>query len=165
MRNQILLLFLFCTPIFLAGCSNSNNDNFDLSNLKIPSQIKNKTSQTDINSPIINKKDNIINKLVAYPKVSQILDSARFGKNDPFSEEDITVNNLTYDFKLTGFLSTKINKYVFVSYLGREGSITTESIGGVNTFLLPNGAKVIKIEPKNMKLIINFENENFIFEM
>ena len=53
----------------------------------------------------------------------------------------------------------------FVNYLGREGSITKESIGGVNTFLLPNGAKVIKIDPKNTKLIINYENENFIFEM
>ena len=40
-----------------------------------------------------------------------------------------------------------------------------DSIGGVNTDLLPNGAKVIKIDPKNMKLIIYFENENFIFEM
>ena len=165
MRNQILLLFLSCTPIFLASCSNSNNDNFDLSNLKIPPEIKNKTSQTDLNSSIINKKDNTINKLVAYPKVSQILDSAKFGKDDPFSEEKIKINNLTSDFKLTGFLSTKINKYVFVNYLGREGSITSESIGGVNTFLLPDGAKVIKIDPKNMKLIINFENENFIYEM
>ena len=164
MRNQILL-FLSCTPIFLVSCSGSNNDNFDLSSLKIPPEIKNKTSQTDIKNTIINKKDNIINKLVEYPKVSQILDSAKFGKNDPFSEESIKVNNLTSDFKLTGFLSTKINKYVFVNYLGREGSITSESIGGVNTFLLPNGAKVIKVDPKNMKLIINFENENFIFEM
>ena len=164
MRNQILFLLLSCTPIFLASCISSNNDNFDLSNLKIPSEIKNKTSQTDINNSIINKKDNTINKLVAYPKVSQVLDSARFGKNDPFSEEKIKINS-TSDLKLTGFLSTKINNYVFVSYLGREGSITTESIGGVNTFLLPNGAKVIEIDPKNMKLIINFENENFIFQM
>ena len=39
------------------------------------------------------------------------------------------------------------------------------SIGGVNTNLLPNGAKVLKIDPKNNQLIINFENEKFIFEM
>ena len=92
------------------------------------------------------------------------MDSAKFGKNDPFSEKKIKINS-TSDLKLTGFLSTKINKYVFVNYLGREGSLTTESIGGENTSLLPDGAKVIKIDPKNMKLIINFENENFIFEM
>ena len=162
MRNQTLLLFLSCTPIFLASCGTPNNDNFDLSNLKIPPKIK--SPQTDIDSSIINKKDNNINKLVTYPKVSQVLDSAKFGKNDPFSEEKIKKNNLTSDFKLTGFLSTKINKYVFVSFLGREGSITTESIGGVNTLLLPNGAKVIKIDPTNMKLIINFENENYILK-
>ena len=104
----------------MASCGNSSNDNFDLSNLKIPSQIKNKISQTDVNSSTINKKDNTINKLVAYPKVSQILDSAKFGKNDPFSEKKIKINS-TSDLKLTGFLSTKINKYVFVNYLGREG--------------------------------------------
>ena len=40
-----------------------------------------------------------------------------------------------------------------------------DSIGGVNTDLLPDGAKVLKIDPKNKKLIINFENEKFIFEM
>ncbi len=163
MRNQILL-FLSCTPIFLASCSGSNNDNFDLSNLKMPSQIKNKTSQTDKNISKINKKDNTINKLVEYPKVSQILDSARFGKVDPFSEKKIKINS-TSDLKLKGFLSTKNNKYVFVSYQGREGYLTTESIGGVNTSLLPNSAKVIKIDPKNMKLIIYFDNENFVFEM
>ena len=66
---------------------------------------------------------------------------------------------------MTGFLNTEINKYVFVSYLDNEGTIKEGSIGGVNTDLLPNGAKVIKIDPKNMKLIIYFENENFIFEM
>ena len=45
-------------------------------------------------------------------------------------------------------------------YLNNKGTITEASIGGVNTNLLPNGAKVISIDPKNMKLIINFDNEN-----
>ncbi len=89
----------------------------------------------------------------------------KFGKKDPFSKVEIKSNKLNSDFKLTGFLNTEIKKYVFVSYLDNEGTITEESIGGVNTNLLPNGAKVISIDPKNMKLIINFDNENFIFEM
>ena len=71
---------------------------------------------------------------------------------------------MTSDFQLTGFLATKINKYVLVKYLGNEGSISEESIGGTNTFLLPNGARVINIDPKNLKLTINFENEDYIFE-
>ena len=87
------------------------------------------------------------------------------GKKILFSEGENSKNKLNSDLKLTGFLNTEINKYVFVSYLDNEGTIAKDSIGGVNTNLLPNGAKVIKIDPKNMKLIINFENEDFIFEM
>ena len=171
MSNQILLL-LFCTPIFLASCSRNNNDNFDLSNLRIPSEIKNNASQKDITSSIKeitslikDNKDLTTNKLVAYQKVSQILDSTRFGKNDPFSKEAIKVNNLTSDLQLKGFLNTKVNRYVFVSYLGSEGTIYEGSIGGINTNLLPDGAKVVNIDSKNSKLIIYFENENYIFEL
>jgi len=38
-------------------------------------------------------------------------------------------------------------------------------IGGGNNNLLPNGAKVISINPKNKKLIINYENKDFIFKL
>ena len=58
-----------------------------------------------------------------------------------------------------------MNKYVFVRYLNNEGTITEESIGGVNTNLLPNGAKVLNIDPKGLKLIINFEDEDYILEL
>ena len=79
------------------------------------------------------------------------------------------MNNLAQslysDFKLTGFLNTRINKYVFVSYLGQAGTITEESIGGVNTNLLPNGAKVLNIDPKKLELIINFEDKDYILEL
>ena len=69
------------------------------------------------------------------------------------------------NFKLNGFLNTKDNKYVFVSYLGQTGTITEESIGGKNTTLLPKGAKVLNIDPKKLKLIINFEDEDYILEL
>ena len=39
-----------------------------------------------------------------------------------------------------------------------------DSIGGSNTNLLPNGAKVVNIDSKKKKLEINFENEVYIFE-
>ena len=162
MRIQFLIL-LTCTPIFLVSCKTSVNDNFDLSNLKIPTNIE--TSQKDMSSSITKGKEIIQNKLVEYPDVSQIIDSVKFGKNDPFSEEKIKENNFTFNFKLTGFLNTKDNKYVFVSYLGQIGTITENSIGGENTNLLPNGAKVLKIDPKKLTLIINFENEDYILEL
>ena len=36
MRNIILLLLTFTSSILFVGCSKPNNDNFDLSNLKVP---------------------------------------------------------------------------------------------------------------------------------
>ena len=75
------------------------------------------------------------------------------------------VNNLNTNFKLTGFLNTKDNNYVLVNYLGQIGTITEESIGGLNTTLLPNGAKVLNIDPKKLKLIINFEDKDYILEL
>ena len=161
MRNQFLIL-LACTQILLVGCKSSVNDNFDLSNLKIPSNIE--TSPKEINSSITKEKKVVQNKLVAYPDVSQIIDSTKFGKNDPFSKEKIKENNLTSNFKLKGFFNTKNNNFVFVRYRGEEGTITEESIGGVNTTLLPDGAKVVSIDPKKLKLVINFDNEDYILE-
>ena len=64
---------------------------------------------------------------------------------------------------MTGFLNTKDN-YVFVSYQGNKGTISENSIGGSNTNLLPNGAKVIEIDSKKSQLKINFDNEVYIFE-
>ena len=50
-------------------------------------------------------------------------------------------------------------------YLDKEGTITEDSIGGINTNLLPIGAKVIKIDPKSKTTTINFENEILTFEL
>ena len=49
--------------------------------------------------------------------------------------------------------------------MGNEGAISENSIGGLNTNLLPNGAKVINIDNKKMQLKISFDNEDFIFEL
>ena len=86
------------------------------------------------------------------------------GKKIHFQKGETKVNQFSSDFKLKGFLNTKIEKYVFVSYLGNEGTISEDSIGGLNTNLLPNGAKVINIDPKKMQLKISFDNEDYIFE-
>ena len=150
----------------LSSCK-SKNENFDidLSDFKVPnkSPVKILNAESSDSSKLKNKI--IKNELKHYQNKSEVLSSVTFGKIDPFSKEGIKVNNLTSDFQLKGFLSTKLNKYVLVSYLGKEGTITSESIGGVNTFLLPNGAKVININPKTLKLIINFENKDYSFEL
>ena len=154
---------------FLLSSCKAKNDNFDidLSDFKIPNKTDLKIPNPEIPDSSETKNKIIKNELKNYQNKSEVLSSIKFGKDDPFSEENIKgkVNNLYSDFKLTGFLNTRINKYVFVSYLGNEGNITEESIGGVNTNLLPNGAKVLNIDPENLKLIINFEDEDYILEL
>ena len=166
MKNYITLkiILTFFLSSLLFSCSKKNNNiDFDFTTLK--KSKKDKVIDQENNNKI-NLENNIhIKDLVPLKDKQQVLSKVKFGKKDPFSKVEIKSNKLNSDFKLTGFLNTEIKKYVFVSYLDNEGTITEESIGGVNTNLLPNGAKVISIDPKNMKLIINFDNENFIFEM
>ena len=170
MKNNIVIktLLLIFGSTMLFSCSPKNNNlDFDFTTLKKSKEIK-------VNDNVIKDKDVIkttleknafIQDLVPLKNTQEILNKTKFGKKDPFSEGESQSNKLNSNLKLIGFLNTEINKYVFVSYLDNEGTIKEDSIGGVNTDLLPNGAKVIKIDPKNMKLIIYFENENFNFEM
>ena len=169
MKNNIklkLLLVIFTTSLLFSCAPKSNNIDFDFTTLKKSKKIKINNKENKDRDTIYNNENNIFFKdLIPLRDKQEILSKTKFGKKDPFSEVEVETNKLNSDLKLKGFLHTEINKYVFVSYLDNEGTITEDSIGGVNTNLLPNGAKVISIDPKNMKLIINFENENFIFEM
>ncbi len=156
----IFFIFIVAT---ISSCKQTKQNDFDFSNIKLPKKItsKNKEIKTNVNF----EKNIHIKDLVPLKDKQVILSKVKFGKKDPFSEGEIQSNKFISDFKLTGFLNTEINKYVFVSYLDNEGTITESSVGGINTNLLPVGAKVIKIDSINMKLIINFENEEYIFEM
>ena len=164
MKNNFYINFIYIlfSPILLTNCSQRNNIiDIDLSNLPKPKKTIEKENKKLINPS--NKQ--FIKDLTPLKDKDNLLSKFKFGKKDPFSEAEFNENKLTSEFKLTGFLSTKVKQYVFVNYLGKEGTISEESIGGVNTNLLPKGAKVVNIDPKFRKLIINFENENFVFEL
>ena len=166
MKNHIIIKIIlsFFVPLLLFSCSKKNNNiDFDFTTLK--KSKKDKVINQENNNKINLENNILIKDLVPLKNREEVLSKTKFGKKDPFSKGESQSNKLNSNLKLKGFLNTEINKYVFVSYIDNEGTITEGSIGGVNTDLLPNGAKVIKIDPKNMKLIINFENENFIFEM
>ena len=145
--------------------SKKENFEIDLSDFKV--QSKNTVKNTPINeSESLKKKKEIIkNELKSYQNKSEVLSTVKFGKKDPFSEVDIESSKFDSNFLIKGFLKTNQNNYVFVSYAGNEGSISEGSIGGENTDLLPDGAKIIKIDPINMKLIIEYDNENLTFEL
>ena len=160
------LISTLLVGILLSSCKGkSENFEIDLSDFEVPNKSSIKISNPEVSdsSKAVNKI--IKNELINYQNKETVLSSVLLGKKDPFSEEKINANYLTSDFKLIGFLNTEINKYVFVNYLGKEGTITEESIGGMNTSLLPNGAKVIKIDPKKLQLIINFEDNDYIIKL
>ena len=150
--NRYKILIIFFASTFLISCSKKdNNIDFDFSTLKKSNKIKLSTENNKEKKENANLENKIpIQDLVPLKDKQEILSKIKFGKKDPFSEGEIQSNKLNLDFRLTGFLNTEFNKYVFVRYLDNEGTITEGSIGGLNTNLLPNGAKVISINPKNM---------------
>ena len=159
------LLLVIITPIFLIGCSQNKSIDIDLSDLPKPKKIKITNKADQINQKPLVKE--LIRDLVPLKDREQVLANFKFGKKDPFSmfETQPKVNPFSSNFELTGFLNTEKRKYVFVKYLGNEGIISEDSIGGLNTEFLPDGAKVITIDPKRKQLKINLENKDFTFEL
>ena len=149
-------ILIFFTSIFLLSCSQKNNIlDTDLSNLPKPKNTKLVEEHT-------NKK--FIKDLDIFQSKDKLLSKVKIGKKNPFSKGETGLNQFSSNFKLTGFLNTETQKYVFVSYLGSEGTISEDSVGGLNTNLLPNGAKVINIDSKEKQLKISFDDEDYIFE-
>ena len=168
MKNNYYINFSFAviTVSLLIGCSQQNSNNnidFDFSNLKRPKKITTIDKVKKVNENLENSS--LLKDLIPLKNKQEILSNTKFGKKDPFSKGDFKANKLYLDLKLTGFLNTEIKKYAIVIYLDKQGTLEEESVGGLNTNLLPNGAKVIKIDPKNKILIITFDNNNFIFEL
>ena len=158
------LMFAVCLSSLLISCAPKNNNiDFDFSKLKRPKKIStiDKIKKVDDNF----ENNSYLQDLVPLKNRQEILSNTKFGKKDPFSKGDFKANKLYLDLKLTGFLNTEIKKYAIVIYLDKQGTLEEESVGGLNTNLLPNGAKVINIDSKNNKLIISFQNEKFIFEL
>ena len=160
-KNNVFILF---SSLLLLSCSQKNNNfDIDLSDLPKPKKIKindqlEKDTETEDNQLFISE-------LVPFETREKLLSKFKFGKKDPFSKGETQLNQFSSDFKLTGFLNTNMKKYVFVRYLGIEGTISEDSVGGLNTNLLPVGAKVITIDSKERQLKITFDNEDFIFEL
>ena len=167
MMKNIHLNFIsfFLIGIIITSCAGKKeNFDIDLSNLKIPQKSTLKNSEQDNSDASQTKTVNLENKFIPYKEKSEVLNSVKIGKKDPFAEE-AEIKKLSSILKLTGFADTGIDKYVFVSFQKNNGTITEGSVGGVSTNLLPNGAKVIDIDTQNMKLTINFENKDYILKL
>ena len=162
-NNIYKITFLFLSSTLFFGCTPKNNFDIDLSNLPRPK--KEKKTNTEIQELIKPENKSYIKDLVSLKDREQILSQFELGKKDPFSKSDIPLNQLSSNFKVNGFLNTESEKFAFVKYLGIEGKISEKSIGGVNTNLLPEGAKVINIDTKKLEVTIDYGNENLLFEL
>jgi len=160
-----ILFSTFIASIFLYSCGSSKKDDFDLSNFKVPKKVNGKFLNSENSESLAKKKELIINDFQKYQNKTEVLSAVKFGKKDPFSESETKLTKLDSNFQLMGFLNTNLKSFAFVIYSGKQGTITQESVGGLNTDLLPDGAKVLNIDPENEKLTIEFDNKKFTFEL
>ena len=162
MRNKFKIIFIFTFIFLLSSCSRNKKDNFDLSDLKIP--VKEKINNEII--PSENTNSNTVQyELKPLKEREEIVSSFQFEKNDPFlfdSNELSSIKNELSGINLKGFITISNENYAVVDYLDNEGSITTESIGGKNTNLLPRGASIKEINPGEGYISISYLNEIFV---
>ena len=164
MNKPLLKKILIITSITLvmSACGKKETkDNFDFSNFKPPirkSEIVKDNSQETV-------KIKVKNKLLNFKKRDDISSAIKYGKNDPFSFRSEGNNNLISNLTLKGFISTSDEKFALINYLGQEGTITTNSIGGVNTEFLPNGAKVKNFNLLDSEITILFQDKEFIISI
>ena len=97
MKNLILLV-LTLTPLLLVSCSNANKNDFDISNLKIPQKNKLKISERDNFDYSQTKTANLEEKFLPYKEKSEVLNSVKIGKKDPFAKES-EVNKFSSNIK------------------------------------------------------------------
>ena len=152
-------IFLVGT-LFITSCrgKNTNND-FDLSGLKIP--VKKTIPKNDLSDKLKSQVKEIQNNLIPLDKREEIITSIKFGKENPFSSLDQENNITLKNIELTGFLLVNNTKYALVNYIDKTGSITSDSIGGINTDLLPEGAQVKEINLKKQVLVIAMDNQSY----
>ena len=96
-----LIATLFVGSLLTSCKSKTENFDLDFSNLKIPNKSTEKILNPDISNTLRTNNKITKNQLINYQNKSEILNSVILGKDDPFSEGEIKVNNLTSDFKLT----------------------------------------------------------------
>ena len=161
MKNHkyITLLIIFLTIPLLGSCKkNSDNFDIDLTNFKpkvVEPKVENKKEQKYKQQEIINKLNPLINR-------EKVISSIKYGKKDPFADDsDNSVNKFISDFKLYGFITLNNTNHALVKYLDNKGLINTKSIGGLNTKLMPKGAKVKNIIPDQEIIYIDLNEETF----
>jgi len=162
MKNYSKKNFLIALTgiILISGCSkSSSNYDLDLSDFQntIPKPAKVNNSPKEIN---LEKKVVELN-LISLDKKEDIASAIKYGRKDPFSSFGNDSNRLISDLKLKGFISFENKDYALVEYKNKEGIIDIDSIGDINTKLLPPRAVVKNINPSQELISIDIDDENY----
>ena len=159
----LIKIILVSLTLIISSCSgNKGQDNFDFSDLKItpkPKNNKNLTIKETTNS------SKIKSNLITLDKRDKIFKSIEYGKKDPFSYSSDIDRDFLSSLSFKGFISTSNEKYAIINYQGKEGTITKNSIGGINTKFLPNGAKVQNFNLSDSQITILFDEKEFIISI
>ena len=151
-------LFLILLFVFISSCS-KQKDNFeiDISKLNLPK----KNLEPKVNLDTKSEKETVAYKLKTLQKKDEIIKNTKFGQVDPFSMGNGDSNNLISNFKLQGFISINNKNHALVKYKEKTGVINIDSIGGLNTKLIPLDSYVKEINPQEEELIIMIDNEKY----
>ena len=159
----LIKIFLISLSLIISACSgNKVQDNFDFSDLKITPKPKKNKSLTKKKTADTSK---IKSNLITLDKKDKVFKSIEFGKKDPFSYSSDIDSNFLPNLSFKGFISTSNEKYAIINYQGKEGTITKNSIGGINTKFLPNGAKVQNFNLSDSQITILFDEKEFIISI
>ena len=141
--------------------STKNNNDFDFTNFK---PLPKKKELTKIKDQEIPKKD-VINKLIPLNKKDDVIPTIKYGKNDPFSYSENEANQSISYLLINGFISIGNKNFAFVKFLDEEGVININSVGGLNTKLLPNKAIVTEINPSKEEINISIEGVDYSLKL
>lgn len=143
--------------MLLVGCASEKTEEIDISALQLIPKKEKKISPPKAEKVV----DPVSNNLEPLLSKDQLKNTINIGKKNPFSSTDKENNLIIEDLELTGFLLANNKKYVLVNYMDKTGYITSDSIGGINTNLLPDGAKVKEINFKNKTLNVIIEDQTY----
>ena len=149
------IILIFFASSFLFSCSKKNNDiDFDFSTLKKSKKVNEKKIENKTQNNQIDKS--FIKDLITFEPVEKIQSKVKYGKKILLKRWN-WIKGTKLNLELNGIVNTKVNKFALVNYLNKEGTITENSIGGLNTNLLPKGAKVINIDTKRCKYLLTIK--------
>ena len=158
-KNLILLAIVSISA--LACGKKDNTDNFDFSNFKPPirkSEIVKDNSQETA-------KIKVENKLLPLKKRNEIYSSIKYGKKDLFSEFESESNQFISNLKLKGFISVNKEIFALIEYKNQKGIININSVGGLNTKLLPKEVSVKNIDPSKEEINLSLGEDIYTIKL